>query len=48
MAPTSLVHYERFDEARSWWRSTDLADEMLAGDATAVGHAMLRRDLPGS
>jgi uncharacterized protein len=42
--PTSLVHYPRFDESAKQAALTHLADRMLAGDATHVAHAVLRRD----
>ncbi len=44
--PSSLVHYEWFQEGAKLTALEDLADEMLAGRADRVGHAMLRRDLP--
>ena len=47
--PTSLVHYEWFQEGAKLTALEDLADEMLAGGVERggrVGHAMLRRDLP--
>jgi len=44
--PSSLVHYEWFDEGAKLIALQDLADEMLTGSADRVGHAMLRRDLP--
>ena len=51
LAPTCLVHHPTFDERAKLAALSDLADRMLAGDATAVGHALLRRDptrfLPG-
>lgn len=46
VTPTSLVHYEQFEEGAKLTALEDLADEMLAGRAARVGHAMLRRDLP--
>ena len=51
LPPTCLVHHPTFDERAKLAALSDLADRMLAGDATAVGHALLRRDptrfLPG-
>ncbi|MET0579283.1 MAG: TM0106 family RecB-like putative nuclease, partial [Ilumatobacteraceae bacterium] len=44
--PTSLVHFVRFDEKAKRVALQQLGDDMLAGDATRVGHSMLRRDLP--
>jgi len=44
--PSSLVHYEWFREGAKLTSLEELADEMLAGRADRVGHAMLRRDLP--
>ena len=44
--PSSLVHYNWFQEGAKLTALEDLADEMLAGNANRVGHAMLRRDLP--
>ena len=44
--PPSLVHYEWFREGAKLTALEELADEMLAGRAGRVGHAMLRRDLP--
>jgi uncharacterized protein len=44
--PVSLVHYNWFQEGAKLTALEDLADEMLAGRADRVGHAMLRRDLP--
>ena len=44
--PSSLVHYKWFKEGAKLTAVEDLADEMLAGRAERVGHAMLRRDLP--
>ena len=49
--PTSLVHYVDFPPGAKLTALVDLADQLLAGDATAVGHAILRNDaakfLPG-
>jgi len=45
--PTSLVHFVYFDEKAKLVALCDLADQMLASDATAVSHAILRNDLPG-
>jgi uncharacterized protein len=49
--PTSLVHYVNFNERAKLTALCDLADQMLAGDATEVAHAILRKDtarfLPG-
>ena len=42
--PTCLVHWPNFNEGAKLTALSDLADRMLAGDATAVGHAILRRD----
>jgi len=42
--PTSLVHFVNFPEGAKLVALCDLADQMLAGDATAVGHAILRND----
>ena len=42
--PTCLVYHPRFNEKPKQLALSDLADRMLAGDATAVGHAILRRD----
>ena len=51
LEPTCLVHHPTFDERAKLAALSDLADRMLAGDATAVGHAILRIDptrfLPG-
>ncbi len=44
--PSSLVRYEWFQEGAKLTALQQLADEMLAGRADRVGHAMLRRDLP--
>ena len=44
--PSSLVHFVRFDEKAKRVALQQLGDEMLAGDATRVGHSMLRRELP--
>ncbi len=44
--PPSLVHYKWFKEGAKLTALQVLADEMLAGRADRVGHAMLRRDLP--
>lgn len=44
--PTSLVHYVNFGERAKLVALCDLADQMLAGDANAVGHAILRNDPP--
>ncbi len=44
--PSSLVHYNWFKEGAKLTALEELADEMLAGRADQVGHAMLRRDLP--
>ena len=44
--PSSLVHYNWFQEGAKLIALEDLADEMLAGNANRVGHAMLRRDVP--
>ena len=44
--PTSLVHFANFPEGAKLTALCDLADQMLAGDATAVGHAILRNDPP--
>ncbi len=44
--PSALVHYEWFKEGAKLTALEALADEMLAGRADRVGHAMLRRDLP--
>ena len=44
--PSSLVHYKWFKEGAKLTALEELADEMLAGRADRVGHAMLRRDLP--
>ena len=44
--PESLVHFVNFPEGAKLVALCDLADRMLAGDATAVGHAMLRNDPP--
>jgi uncharacterized protein len=49
--PTCLVHHPKFNEKPKQAALSDLADRMLAGDGTAVGHAILRGDrtkfLPG-
>lgn len=42
--PSSLVHFVNFPEGAKRTALYDLARQMLAGDATAVGHAMLRND----
>jgi predicted RecB family nuclease len=42
--PTSLVHFVDFPVGAKLFALCDLADRMLAGDATAVGHAILRND----
>jgi predicted RecB family nuclease len=44
--PSSLVHYEWFREGAKLTALEQLADEMLAGRADRVAHAILRRDLP--
>ncbi len=44
--PTSLVHFPNFPEGAKLTALCDLADQMLDDDATAVGHAILRNDLP--
>ncbi|MDA9293092.1 TM0106 family RecB-like putative nuclease [bacterium] len=44
--PTSFVHYNWLPEGAKLTALEDLADEMLAGRADRVGHAMLRRNLP--
>ncbi len=44
--PSSLVHYKWFHETAKLNALEELADEMLAGRADRVGHAILRRDLP--
>jgi hypothetical protein len=44
--PSSLVHYEWFREGAKLTALEELADEMLAGRADRVAHAILRRDLP--
>ena len=44
--PSSLVHYKWFPEGAKLTALEELADDMLAGTADQVGHAMLRRDLP--
>ena len=44
--PTSVVLHETFQEGAKLDALMVLADQMLAGDATRVGHAMLRRDAP--
>ena len=44
--PSSLVHFVRFDEKAKRVALQQLGDEMLAGDASRVGHSMLRRELP--
>ena len=46
MIPPSLVHYSWFHEGAKLVALQQLGDEMLAGDATRVGHSMLRRELP--
>ncbi|MDG1265564.1 MAG: TM0106 family RecB-like putative nuclease, partial [Ilumatobacter sp.] len=46
IVPSTLVHYVNFDEGAKLVALCDLADQMLAGDATAVGHAILRNDPP--
>ncbi|HYN34175.1 MAG TPA: TM0106 family RecB-like putative nuclease [Ilumatobacteraceae bacterium] len=46
VTPSSLVHYKWFHERAKLNAVEELADEMLAGRADRVGHAMLRRDLP--
>ncbi len=42
--PDHLVHWVNFPEDAKRTALCDLADRMLDGDATAVGHAILRRD----
>ncbi|MBT5756481.1 MAG: TM0106 family RecB-like putative nuclease [Acidimicrobiaceae bacterium] len=42
--PTSLAHNNWFREAPKPEALCALADQMLAGDATSVGHAMLRNE----
>jgi predicted RecB family nuclease len=42
--PTTLVHYVFYNERAKLDALCHLADRMLAGDATGVGHAILRRD----
>ena len=44
--PNSLVHFANFRHGAKLTALCDLADQMLAGDATAVGHALLRNDPP--
>jgi uncharacterized protein len=44
--PSSLVHYQWFEEGAKLIALEHLADELLAGDAHRVGHAMVRRDVP--
>ena len=44
--PTSVVEHETFQEGAKLDALCVLADQMLAGDASRVGHAMLRRDPP--
>ena len=46
--PPSLVHYKWFKEGAKLTALQVLADEMLAGRADRVGHAMVRRDSPCS
>ncbi len=46
MHPSSLVHYEWYQEGAKLTALEELADEMLVGRAGRVGHAVLRRDLP--
>lgn len=42
--PTSLVQFVNYPEGAKLVALSALADQMLAGDAAAVGHAMLRND----
>ncbi len=42
--PTSLVHFANFPEGAKLVALCDLADQMLAGDAATVSHAILRND----
>ena len=44
--PTSVVLHETFQEGAKLDALMVLADQMLAGEANRVGHAMLRRDAP--
>mgnify|MGYP002629134214 CR=1 FL=1 len=44
--PLSVVEHETFQEGAKLDALTVLADQMLAGDASRVGHTMLRRDPP--
>lgn len=44
--PTALVAHETFQEGAKLDALSVLADQLLAGDATRVGHALLRRDAP--
>ena len=44
--PTSLVHFENYREGAKLTALADLADQILANDASAVGHALLRNDAP--
>jgi predicted RecB family nuclease len=44
--PKSVVEHETFQEGAKLDALAVLADQMLAGDATRVGHAILRRDPP--
>ncbi len=46
VSPTHLVHYQKFPTKTKQQALSDLAQRMLDGAATSVGHAMLRRDLP--
>ena len=44
--PSSVVHFPNFPPRAKLTALCDLADQMLDGDATAVGHALLRNDPP--
>lgn len=44
--PTALVAHETFQEGAKLDALSVLADQLLAGEATRVGHAMLRREPP--
>ena len=46
LIPSSVVHFPNFPPRAKLTALCDLADQMLDGDATAVGHAILRNDPP--
>ena len=46
VVPGSVVHFPNFPPRAKLAALLDLADQMLAGDTTAVAHALLRNDPP--